>query len=121
MERPQTVYPDTLTATMRAHIPHLIQGAPAPLEERVAALERQRDAVRDDPDTRETRVTKTVQRRLDKRIELTTRRVQDVHQQLEGYILDDRRLLRSRIFIGPALLGLGLILGASGNVLSLWT
>lgn len=77
--------------------------------------------MRDDLDTREVRITKTVQQRLDKRIELTTRRVQDVHQQLEWYILDDRRLLRSRIFIGPALLGLGLIFWAGGNVLSLGT
>lgn len=120
LRRPQTIYSADAATAVEAQRVRLIQDPPPSLDERVAVLESQLDAVRDDLDARERRSTETVQKRTSTSIEATAKRVQDVQQQLEEYVLDDRRLLQSGIFVGPALLGLGLILGALGNVLSLW-
>lgn len=78
---------------------------PPPIEERVAALESQLDAVRRDLNAREQRITQTIQQRMEKRIRNTAKRLRDVLKQLEDYVLDDRKLLQSKIFIGPVLLG----------------
>ncbi|MGP4011118.1 hypothetical protein [Streptomyces sp. 4N124] len=88
------------------------------LEQRIEALEAAQRGLRDELDRREERARERLRNEFQGALKASEKTIDDQFTKLRGYVVGDGQTSRTRAYLGPIVLGIGIVVGLVGNIFS---